>query len=336
MSLSKIKSQYEHNLRIQEEKINKKLKKLLEENAEIKEIEEKINELDSLRIQKILSRVINSKEIENITKKIKTLENLRKEKINELNLPDDFFKIKYNCDICKDTGVVKINGRTKNCKCITQKLLNEKYNNSNLINNENEIFSNFNLKYFENKEINGINQRKNAEEILKLSKKFVEAFGKKEKNIKGQNKIKNLIFIGKTGLGKTFLSNAIAKEIIKKGYTIFYQTAPIMMDELMLNKFQDSSKYYEMIDQIKNVDLLIIDDLGAETLSESKMKEIFSIINVRLIKDKSTIISTNLDLDELAKAYDDRIFSRIIGNYVVKKFVGEDIRILKKKNIKYE
>lgn len=333
MNLNEIQNMYSKHLSKEEDKIERRKKKILEDNPDIKKIENEINELDYKRVQVVLSGLdYDGEKLKEIKQKIKDLQKLKKEKIQKLNLPKDYLKLEYICNICKDKGYIKEKGKTIRCKCITQKLLNEKYNNSNLKDSEKENFDNFNLNFYsdEIKDKNKKSSRENIKEILEVSKNFVLDFNNKKR------KYKNLFFTGKTGIGKTFLSNAIAKEIIKNGNTVFYQTSPMLFDELMINKFKDSDKYYEILNNIMNADLLIIDDFGAESLSESKMKEIFSIINTRLINEKSTIISSNLDLNEIAGAYDDRIVSRIIGNYTIKKFYGDDIRILKKKKIKYE
>lgn len=333
MSLIEIQNNYAKNLSNEKEKIERRKRKILNDNPDIKAIEDKINELDYKRINILLSGdQISNVKLSELKKEIQNLQKLKEEKIKELDLPKDYLKIKYICNICKDKGYIEKNGKSIMCKCIIQKLMNEKYNDSNLKDQIEETFSNFNINYYSNEKNDSEKKspRENIKDILNISKEFVEQFKKEN------SKYKNLFFTGKTGLGKTFLSNAIAKELINRGYTVFYQTAPIMFDELMLNKFKNTDEYYNMLDNIRNADLLIIDDLGSETLSESKIKEMFSIINTRLINKKSTIISSNLDLKDLAAAYEDRIVSRIIGNYTIKKFYGKDIRILKKKKYIYE
>lgn len=328
MSILEIQTEYNRHIEKEKEKIESRKNNILLENPEIKNIQDKINQLDYQRVQLVLNGEISG--IEKITKEIKSLEKLKDKKIKELNLPKDYLEIKYKCEICKDKGYIKENGKSIRCKCVTQRLLNDRYNNSNLTHN-NETFENFNLKFYSNEKGNmEKSPRENMKEILDISKYFVENFGQTDL------KIKNIFFSGKTGLGKTYLSNAIAKELINKGFTIFYQTAPVMLDELMLKKFGDNDEYYNMLNQINTVDLLIIDDLGSENLSESKMKEIFAIINNRLIQNKSTLISSNLTLQNLSDSYEDRIFSRIVGNYIIKNFYGQDIRILRKQNKIYE
>ena len=138
------------------------------------------------------------------------------------------------------------------------------------------------------------------------------------------------MFLGPTGLGKTFLSNCIAKELLDLGKTVLYQTAPVMLDSIIKSKFENSS---ELMDHILDVDLLIIDDLGTETMNNMKFTELFNIINTRLLnqnhKITKTIISTNMDLKDIFDVYDERIGSRIVGNYYVCKFFGDDIRLRK-------
>ena len=138
------------------------------------------------------------------------------------------------------------------------------------------------------------------------------------------------MFLGPTGLGKTFLSNCIAKEILDSGKTVLYQTAPVMLDELIQSKFDNDNSFSN---QVLNVDLLIIDDLGTETMNNLKFTELFTIINSRLLNQSNkitkTIISTNLDLKDLFEVYNERIGSRIAGNYNICRFFGEDIRLKK-------
>ena len=139
---------------------------------------------------------------------------------------------------------------------------------------------------------------------------------------------KNLLFTGNTGLGKTFLSSCIANEILKKQKTVLYQTAPIMLDSIIDYRFGKNST--NIYNNILDVDLLIIDDLGTECINNMKFTELFNIINTRLLnqnnKATKTIISTNLSIQNLFNSYDERIVSRLIGNYNICRFYGEDLR----------
>ncbi len=208
-------------------------------------------------------------------------------------------------------------------------MYNIQYNNSNIYDLENQNFSKFNINYYSDKTDtekykSKLSPRENIEKIRKICDKFIENFDDPNEN--------NLLFCGNSGLGKTFLSSCIANEMIKKGKTVLYQTAPVMLDNIIDYKFGKSNN--NIVSTINSVDLLIIDDLGTETKNNLKITELFNIINSRLLNQNNTItktiISTNLSLQELYNNYDERILSRIIGNYEACYFFGDDIRIKKK------
>lgn len=196
---------------------------------------------------------------------------------------------------------------------------------------EKENFDNFDLNLYSD-EVNAvkynakISPRQNILAVKDLALKFIEGFNNPEE--------KNLLFTGNTGLGKTFLSNCIAKETLLLGKTVLYQTAPIMLDNIIDYRF-GKSDFNEVYNNIINVDLLIIDDLGTEKVTDTKITELFTIINTRLLnqnhKITKTIISTNLNVDELFKIYTTRIGSRLAGNYRFLRFFGDDLRFKKNK-----
>lgn len=130
------------------------------------------------------------------------------------------------------------------------------------------------------------------------------------------------------------MSNCIAKELLKSGKTVLYQTAPILLESVIdykLNKTKMSPNF--IYDSIFNVDLLIIDDLGTESLNSMKLSELFTIINTRILnlnhKITKTIISTNLNIKEIFNSYEERIGSRIAGYYDIYYFFGDDLRFNK-------
>ena len=135
--------------------------------------------------------------------------------------------------------------------------------------------------------------------------------------------------VGYAGTGKTYLSSCVANELIKKGYSVLYQTAPVLLDDIMRYKY-DTNSSHELYENLFNVNLLIIDDLGTENASGAKFTEIFTIINARMLKpDTKTIISTNFTLKELSKIYDTRIMSRLIGGFDILGLFGNDLRLKK-------
>ena len=253
---------------------------------------------------------------------------LKLEKQNILksnNLDENYLQPKYECPLCNDTGYIITDSSNTMCNCLKQELLNLEYNSSNLNKLDKENFSTFNLNKYSNEiDFNkynvNISPQENMRNILKIVKNFIFNFDNPDE--------KNLLFTGNTGLGKTFLSNCIANEILNMNKTVLYQTAPIMLDTIIDYRFNriDGDIYKNIL----SVDLLIIDDLGTESINSMKFTELFNIINSRILSNNTkTLISTNLSVNELLKNYDERIFSRFAGNYNICKFFGDDIRLKK-------
>ena len=142
----------------------------------------------------------------------------------------------------------------------------------------------------------------------------------------------NISNLGNTGLGKTFMSNCIANELIKNGKNVLYQTAPVLLETVIDNKMNKykNSKQDDFYKNVLEADLLIIDDLGTECLNSMKLSELFTILNTRLLnlnnKVTKTIISTNLNINNIFKNYEERIGSRIAGFYDIYYFFGDDLR----------
>ena len=134
----------------------------------------------------------------------------------------------------------------------------------------------------------------------------------------------NLLFYGSSGTGKTFLSHCITKELIDKGSFVVYRTAEELIRALKDIRFNNNSALEELL---IDCDLLIIDDLGTEQLSDFNKAELFNLLNTKLLKQKKMVVSTNLSLESLLKTYAERITSRLFGNFTACKFFGDDIRI---------
>jgi DNA replication protein DnaC len=135
--------------------------------------------------------------------------------------------------------------------------------------------------------------------------------------------------IGKTGTGKTHVSTAIAREIIDMGYDVIYDTVQNIISDFEDDRFRRGYNNDELkSEKYLECDLLIIDDLGTEFTNQITLSCIYNILNTRNNKGLATIVSTNLLPDELAKKYEDRIYSRIVGaGTTVLPFVGRDRRV---------
>lgn len=310
---------------------NKRKQELLNANPKLKEIDKELS-LISIQTSKAIL-MADEKEREKLLNDLKKKTNsLIKEKntfMKELSKTNTYLEPHFECSLCEDTGYITKAGKTTHCTCLKQKIFDVAYNKSNMGNLEKENFANFNLRLFSdkpNKELykSDISPRENIELIREKSLTFIENFDNPNE--------KNLIFTGSTGLGKTFMINCIANEALKLGKTVLYQTAPIMLDAIIDEKFGNSDENINLQENILTVDLLIIDDLGAERVNDFKITELFTIINSRLLNPKlKTIISSNLTIEELFKTYTNRIGSRLVGNYKFLRFFGEDLRFKKAK-----
>ena len=328
----KIKREYDLKRQLKIDEANKKKQDIYKKNPRLEEIE---NEINMLALD-ITRNILNSDEItrqveeENMKDNLAKLQKKYNNELKSLGIDSSEFLPKFDCNICNDTGIVQKDGIVETCKCFKQALINESYKQSNINKLEEENFETFDIGFYSNKrdkEKYGIEKSplENIEHIRNIAYIFAE-------KIEDENQ-KNLLFVGNTGLGKTFLANAIAKKVLEKGKTVVYQTAPVLMDKVIEYKFSydKSGNQKEQYNNIFDVDLLIIDDLGTETMSNNKFTELFNIINTRLLNNKKIVISTNLTLNELYKQYDERVMSRLIGNFTICKFIGEDIRLKKKR-----
>ena len=321
-TIKEINNEYEQKrIKAYNELIERK-KNIYSRIPRLKEIDNEINSYAIKSSKYILLAESGEKDtyIHELENKIEELKNEKSDLLKSANISEDQLEIKYECPICNDTGYVN----NEKCSCYKQKLLDVSYNNSNLSSFSNHNFSNFNINFYsdeKDKELN-ISPKENILNIRNICDKFIENFDDVNQ--------KNLLFTGATGLGKTYMSSCIANELLKKGKTVLYQTAPILIDTLINYKFQKTEDAEKLYNNVFSVDLLIIDDLGVEALNSMKYSELFTLIDTRLLntnKSTKTIISTNLSIEDMFKTYEERTMSRIIGNYTICKFIGDDIRI---------
>lgn len=311
---------------------DKRKKDLIELYPEYAALEDELNSYAIRQAKAVIMKSGIDRQVitDNLETKINELKSSMEKFLVNHGMPKDYLKPNFECKKCGDTGYIEENGVAKKCSCMVQKLVNITYKQSNMLKLKEENFNTFDTCYFSNtpnKEKYG-SDKSPLENILNIKKIAIDF----SNNITNPEQ-KSLLLIGNTGTGKTFMSNAIAARVIQNGYSVLYQTAPILMDMMLDSKIRGSKEesLKDKYEQIFDVDLLIIDDLGTETLNSMKFTELFNIINTRLLKNKKTVISTNLVLPELAEQYDARVMSRLIGNYIICKFYGDDIRLKKKK-----
>ena len=259
---------------------------------------------------------------ENYRKKNHVLIEKKQALLHEAGYSSDYLEPIYHCKKCKDTGYI---GNQK-CHCFKKAIIGLLYDQSNIKKFPVETdFSNFRLDYYPVSHYDkktGRSSRSMMEDTLRICHHFIDSFG---------TEFNNLFFYGDVGVGKTFLSTCIAKEIMNREYSVLYFSAPQLFNTLAKNAFDKNDiDAHNMCEYIFDCDLLIIDDLGTEYTNAFIASQFFTCINERLLHRKSTIISTNLSLESLADLYTERSFSRITSRYSLLKIVGDDIRIKKK------
>lgn len=297
-------------------------KALASRKKEIEELYPQIIEIDnmiqkrSLQLSMAILKSDNSQEtLSKFRSEITDLRVKKCEMLVEKGYDPEYLNIRFRCSKCQDTGFI---GVTK-CSCYKQRLIKIYYENS-LLEDTLRIknFDNFDLNLFSSHKIGDekYSPRKNMENIVSyITGEYLPNFN---------NSNSNLLFYGNPGSGKTYLSYCIAKELLDMGYLIVYKTSDELIRDLRDIKFNNNSKLEELLIEC---DLLIIDDLGAESKNEFSITELFNLINKKLLKNKKMLVSTNLSLPNITQIYSERIYSRLLGDFRLFKFYSEDIRI---------
>lgn len=317
--INEILREYDVKKGIALEKRNRETKKAYEACPALLDMDKKINELGLFSMRKILADKENSQRLKKDFEK--ELQNLIKER-NKLILDNkinpDYNKPAYECKMCEDSGFTPDG---KRCECFEariREIYHQKSDMGNMLLVDN--FDEFDLKYYSDKtDKDGYSSRKTVALAVECAKKFCREF---------DNINYNLFFYGNTGLGKTFLSSIIAKNVINMGKTVKYVRATKLFATYDDYKFKDYSLKSE-IDDFYNCDLLVIDDLGTENINKNGIAFLFDLINDRLINEKKIIINTNIPISSFSEEYTVRLTSRIYENFKIFCFEGEDIRIRK-------
>jgi DNA replication protein DnaC len=240
----------------------------------------------------------------------------RKELLKNAGFPEDYLDIKYTCDICKDTGY----NQEFYCQCY-RKLIRDVARENLGVNSPLKkcTFDTFRVDRYPDIMDSSmqVNQREHMKSVYQYCKDYAENFTADSIG---------LFMYGKTGLGKTHLSLAIANEVINRGYDVYYGSVQSIMDKLEAEHFGRLPREDSIKDDILDCDLLIIDDLGTEFSTQFTNAELYNIINSRILASLPTIISTNLSIEEIGERYTQRVASRIIGSSMAIYFCGKDIR----------
>ena len=293
---------------------------------EFKSLDESISILSVQYGKKLLAG--DDRALDSLKEELAILRSSKRDLLVSAGFPENYLEPVYDCPDCRDTGYI---GNEK-CHCFKQSIIQLLYEESNIKEFPVEAsFDNFSLDFYPASlydKTTGRNARAMMEDTLKICRRFIDTFGEE---------FHNLFFYGSVGVGKTFLSTCIAREIMEKEFSVLYFSAPQLFGTLAQNTFdRKDTDAKNMSEYIFKADLLIIDDLGSEYTNAFIASQFFTCINERLLHRKSTIISTNLSLESLADLYTERSFSRITSSYTLLKMIGDDIRIRKKLNPREE
>ena len=294
--------------------LNARTQAVYDKFPEIKQIDQQISELAEKFAASFTTEGIMS-----FAQYKEKLSDLRMEKealLKCYRIEPKELQMQYRCPDCQDTGYIE----NEKCHCLKQRIIDEMYQQSNLreiLNAEN--FSTLSYRYYDQENM------EKMQVAIETCTKFAENFDKT---------FENILLCGTVGIGKTFLSNCIAKEILDKGHSVLYLSAFQLFDLMAKNSFSGNAPKEDFVAKqyphIFESDLLIIDDLGTELANSFTLAGFFLVINERILRKKSTIISTNLSPQEILTTYTERTASRIIANYTMLKLSGSDIRLKKK------
>lgn len=317
-NFNRIKQEYEDKYIRARENADVRRIKIYVEIPEIAEID-KILERTGARIMGIVCSGAADAEqrIAKLREENQDLIVKRKNLLESHGYMSDYTDVKYECEKCGDSGYVG----TKMCECMRKKLIMAGYESSGMSRLMfDQTFENFDLDYYKSNPAH----YENMTNVYNIMRAYAEDFTNGSGN--------NIALFGGTGLGKTHLSSAVAGRLIERGFDVLYTGAVTMISDFENRRFGTGmSEDGGSVNRYTDCELLIIDDLGTEVVNQFTVSCIYNVINTRLSKKLSTIISTNLMPAEFRQKYWDRITSRVLGEYQVLLFSGNDIRAQKLK-----
>ena len=293
---------------------------------ELRQIEQQLQEVGRHLIASVASDPQNARQlVEQLKNRSLALQQRRSDILREAGVPEDLLlQVPYHCKKCGDSGYVN----NKRCDCLDKllrELASQELGGTDL---QNFSFHNFSLEYYsESPNENSVIPRQYMGSLRSFCYDYARRFDPAHSP--------SLLFIGGTGLGKTHLSLAIAREVIEGGHGVIYASVQNLMAKLEDERFSNSYNYVNpgeeqeqrYLSMVMDSDLLILDDLGTEFLNQFITSTIYNLVNTRLLRGKPTIISTNLLPAEMGKRYSDRLVSRLFGSYTTCNFMGKDIRL---------
>ena len=258
----------------------------------------------------------SDKELRALSERLKAIREEKKDLLVSNGFDVDFLAPRHTCPLCEDTGYVD----GERCRCFNEKAKELLYQQSNLRKlTEMNNFSRLSEEYYEGEDL------KRFRAAVSICRRMIQGFSTPEG-------FENILFYGTVGSGKSFLSIATANEILKNGHSVLYFSSGELFDRMA-----DATFGYEGRDALSslrgdllNCELLVIDDLGAELTNAFVSSQLFTVINERELRRNATMISTNLNPEEIRSRYSDRVFSRLMSYYTICELHSKDVRLMRK------
>lgn len=303
-----------------EEEYARRREEAYAKNPRLRDIDRKLRENVSRAVVTAVTRGDDPVEaLDAIREENLDLQESRRVELLRVGLPTDYLDEKYICPKCRDTGY----RGTELCVCLLDLYAREQRRDlSALLKLGEETFDSFRLDYYDDvpDPVTGVSPRAVMESVYDLCSEYARSFSADSLN---------LFLSGGTGLGKTFLSTCIAREVSERGYSVVYETATGAFSKYEAEKFGrgDAEEAKREVRRLENCDLLILDDLGTEFPTAFVTSALYTLVNTRLSLGKKTVINSNLTVEELGERYSPAIMSRLLGEFYTVKFAGSDVRL---------
>lgn len=297
-----------------------KREQLYRQNPRLEEIDRELSRIGAAAAKAILKSSDSTLDMKKLSEQSLALQDEYHTILAGLGLSAESLEPVYECDKCHDTGYIELDNRTVTCECL-KKLMSDLA--CEQLNAESPLqlctFDSFSLDYYsDRRDHNGAIPLNRMSKIFNYCREYADNFSSSSRS---------LLMRGATGLGKTHLSLAIANEVIRKGMSVVYVSAPDILQRLEREHFSHQYKDEDnTFSSLMKCDLLIIDDLGTEFSTLFTISTVYNIFNSRILSGKPIIMNTNLTMNELLTTYSQRFVSRVMGSCDRLDFIGEDIR----------
>lgn len=318
--LIKAKAKLEERRMSAEDAADYKREQLYKQEPRLREIDRELSRIGIDAAKTVLKNSDSSVSMQELANRSLTLQTEYNAILDRLGFQPDSLEPVYHCVKCADTGYIEQENRTVVCDCLKKLMADiacEQLNDASPLSLS--TFDSFKLDYYSDApDRSGTVPLNRMSKIYNYCREYADTFSTASRSI---------LMRGATGLGKTHLSLAIANEVLRKGMSVVYVSAPDILSKLEREHFTYQYQNEEnTIDALTKCDLLIIDDLGTEFVTPFTVSTMYNIFNSRILSGKPIIMNTNLTLNEILETYSQRFVSRMMGACDRLDFVGEDIR----------